>query len=68
LVVMAVDGVGHTDATEPVCFEPQQGNFFEPLCSAVPGVPAPPPVPFGGLLLFTLALARWRVRREWSQT
>jgi MYXO-CTERM domain-containing protein len=33
LVVVAMDGVGHTDATDPRCFEPLQGNFFEPLCS-----------------------------------
>lgn len=35
VVVHAVDGVGNVDDDmEPQCFEPVQGNFFEPLCSA----------------------------------
>ena len=35
VVVHAVDGVGNVDDDmEPECFEPVQGNFFEPLCSA----------------------------------
>jgi hypothetical protein len=33
-VVVATDGVGNTDASEPACFEPVQGNYFQPLCSA----------------------------------
>lgn len=37
VVVHAVDGVGNVDDDmEPECFEPVQGNFFEPLCSAGP--------------------------------
>lgn len=35
VTVHAVDGVGNVDDdTEPTCFDPIQGNFFEPLCSA----------------------------------
>ena len=37
VVVHAIDGVGNVDDDmEPECFEPVQGNFFEPLCSASP--------------------------------
>lgn len=36
LVAHAIDGVGKTNTSaEPVCFDPMQGNFFEPLCSSV---------------------------------
>lgn len=35
VTVHAVDGVGNVDDdTEPQCFDPIQGNFFEPMCSA----------------------------------
>lgn len=35
VAVQAVDGVGKVDDDgRPVCFDPVQGNFFEPLCSA----------------------------------
>lgn len=39
MVVVAVDGAGRIDADgEPLCFDPIQGNFFEPLCAvSAPG-------------------------------
>lgn len=37
IAIVAVDGVGKTDTTGERCFEPTQGDFFEPLCSAAPG-------------------------------
>ncbi len=36
VVVRVVDGVGLADESEAVCFEPLQGPYFEPLCSAAP--------------------------------
>jgi MYXO-CTERM domain-containing protein len=37
VVVHATDGVGNIDADGATeCFDPIQGNFFEPLCSAAP--------------------------------
>jgi MYXO-CTERM domain-containing protein len=62
-VVVAKDGVGHTDASEPACFEPVQGNYFQPLCSAGTA-------PGGGgggwaMLAFLVAIAAARrVRRR----
>ena len=37
VTVYAIDGVGNIDDdTEPFCFDPIQGNFFEPACAAAP--------------------------------
>jgi len=37
VVVHAVDGVGNVnDRGEPACFDPIEGNFFEPLCRIAP--------------------------------
>jgi hypothetical protein len=34
VAIQAVDGVGRVDNDgEPRCFDPIQGNFFEPLCT-----------------------------------
>ncbi|MEM9069063.1 MAG: hypothetical protein AAGE52_11185 [Myxococcota bacterium] len=55
IVVHAVDGVGNVDRDmEPECFEPVQGNFFEPVCSTGGSG--------GGIWLVLLAL--WFVRRR----
>lgn len=56
VVVHAVDGVGNVDDDmEPKCFEPVQGNFFEPLCSAAP---------MQGRSWFGWALLAWIVIRR----
>lgn len=34
--IVAVDGVGKTDASPEQCFDPRTGTFFEPLCSVSP--------------------------------
>ncbi len=39
VVVRAVDGVGNVRDMPRACLDPVAGNFFEPLCSAVPGSP-----------------------------
>jgi hypothetical protein len=66
VTVYAVDGVGNIDDdTEPHCFDPIQGNFFEPLCSCT-SVPRDPPASALALLLpvALLAARRWaRARR-----
>lgn len=49
VTVYAVDGVGNIDDdTEPFCFDPIQGNFFEPICAAAP---SSRPAPWAALLL-----------------
>jgi hypothetical protein len=40
VAVVAVDGAGRTATTQGECLDPIDGAFFEPLCAAVPPVPA----------------------------
>lgn len=61
IAILAVDGVGHTDTVGPACFEPLQGNYFEPLCTAVPGAPRGSPIGVGCLVLAALVF-----RRRWA--
>ena len=67
VVVHAVDGVGNVNRSmEPACFEPVQGNFFEPICAAG-GAPGRMGAGDGGGGLAVLGLALgamlWRRRR-----
>ncbi len=60
--VVAVDGVGNVDdSATPLCDDPIQGSFFEPLCSASPGRTGDLPQPVWALALLALVLRR-RVR------
>jgi uncharacterized protein (TIGR03382 family) len=59
--VVAVDGVGNVDDTaRPLCDDPIQGSFFEPLCSASPERSSNPPLV--GLALVAWVLFRRRTR------
>jgi uncharacterized protein (TIGR03382 family) len=61
--VVAVDGVGNVDDTAaPLCDDPIQGSFFEPLCSAAPTRGGATPLATFGVAV--LLLARRRRRRR----
>jgi MYXO-CTERM domain-containing protein len=67
VAVEAVDGVGRVDDDgEEVCFDPIEGNFFEPLCAVSPS-PGSTPGPFAiGLSVAAVGLVvrRRRARRR----
>lgn len=58
--VHTVDGVGNVTRSEPTCFEPVQGNFFAPICSAGPRGADTNAAPFALPLLFALFARRRR--------
>jgi hypothetical protein len=64
VAVIAVDGTGRVDDdTAPVCLDPVQGNYFEPLCTVTaPGTPRSAPVAV--LLAACAAAVAVRARRR----
>jgi MYXO-CTERM domain-containing protein len=63
--IVAVDGVGNLDDTAaPLCDDPIQGSFFEPLCSASPGQSSSGPIAWLALVAVVLF---WRRRTPRSR-
>lgn len=64
VAVHAVDGLGNVDDDgQSRCFDPVQGNYFEPLCSVTPGLPAASRRGPWLALLLALGLVARRLRR-----
>ena len=64
VALRVVDGVGRSSDGEPeFCFDPRQGTFFQPLCSALPVGTARPETTapaFLVLLILACLTRRWR--------
>lgn len=61
IAVHAVDGVGNVAESDPHCFDPIEGNFFEPLCAvSAPGTASGARWALLGILPIGLLIARRR--------